>query len=183
MLHVNIVSSKSMIMNKPNKKTMNEKKPVTRKDFLKTAGSTALFAVLGVGFYGCSTSTDSMNGNGDTPPANSDDAISISDGGNTITIDLSSSSVSELNEQGGWLLVRDANTLVVNVDGQTIRAFTSVCTHQGCSTNWVFSDSLFECTCHGSRFNTSGQVARGPANSDLEEFSVSRDNDLITINK
>lgn len=162
---------------------MNRDKSITRKDFLKTAGSTALFATLGIGFYGCSTSTDSMNGNGQTPPPSGDDAITISDGGNTITIDLSESSVSELNEQGGWLLVGDANTLVVNVDGETIRAFTSVCTHQGCSTNWVFSDSFFECTCHGSRFTTAGQVARGPANSDLEEFSVARNGDLITINK
>lgn len=162
---------------------MKKNDNVTRKDFLRTAGSTALFAALGIGFFGCSTSTDSMNGNGDMPPTNGDDGITITDGGNTITVDLSASSVSSLNQEGGWLLIRDANTLAVNVDGQNIRAFTSVCTHQGCSTNWTFSDSLFECTCHGSRFNTSGQVARGPANRDLEEFSVSRDNDIVNITK
>lgn len=165
---------------------MDNEKNVTRKDFLRKAGSTALFAALGVGFFGCSTSTDSMNGNDDRPTGNGssgDNGITITDGGNTITIDLSESSVSDLNEGGEWMLIREANTLVVNVDGQTIRAFTSVCTHQGCSTNWRFSDSLFECTCHGSRFNTSGEVARGPANSDLEEFSVSRDDDIVTITK
>lgn len=160
-----------------------KKKSVTRKDFLRTAGSTALFTALGIGFYGCSsTSTDALDENGDTP-SNGGDAITISDNGNTITIDLSNNSVRELNEQGGWLLIRDANTLVVNADGETIRSFTSVCTHTGCSTNWAFSNSLFECTCHGSRYNISGEVTRGPANRDLEEFSVTREDYVITINK
>jgi len=165
-----------------------KKKSVTRKDFLRTAGSTALFTALGIGFYGCSsTSTgglDDLDENEDPPANGSDaDAITISDNGNTITIDLLNSSVSDLNEQGGWVLIRDANTLVVNVGGETIRSFTSVCTHTGCSTNWAFSNSLFECTCHGSRFNTSGEVTRGPASRDLEEFSVTREDNLITIKK
>ena len=68
---------------------MKKNDNVTRKDFLRTAGSTALFAALGIGFFGCSTSTDSMNGNGDMPPTNGDDGITITDGGNTITVDLS----------------------------------------------------------------------------------------------
>ncbi|CAN5255419.1 Rieske (2Fe-2S) protein [soil metagenome] len=162
---------------------MKKKKSVTRKDFLRTAGSTALYTALGIGFYGCSsTSTDSFDEN-EEPPVNGEDAIIISDNGNTITIDLSNSSVADLNEQGGWLLIRDANTLVVNVDGEMFRSFTSVCTHQGCSTNWAFSNSLLECTCHGSRFNTNGEVTRGPANRDLEEFSVTREDNLITIKK
>ncbi len=154
----------------------------TRKDFLKTAGSTALFAALGIGFYGCDT-TDSINGTEVRPPAGGNDAIDITNNGNTITIDITKDSVSGLNQQGGWMLVRDATTLVVNVDGSTIRAFTSICTHAGCSTNWRFTDSRFECTCHGSRFDTGGSVVRGPATRDLQEFSVNRDGDLIVISK
>lgn len=163
------------------------KKPdsFTRKDFLKTAGSTALFATLGIGFYGCNSSTDATNGLEETPPPGngSNDAVTITNNGNTITIDLADESLSGLSQEGGWMLIRDANTLVVNADGETIRSFTSVCTHQGCSTSWQFSNNRFECTCHGSRFDTSGSVVRGPASRDLEEFSVTKDGDFLTINK
>jgi cytochrome b6-f complex iron-sulfur subunit len=162
---------------------MNEQNRYTRKDFLRTAGSTALFATLGIGFYGCGSSTDAMEDTEVRPPSGGDGAIEISNNGNTITIDLSVDSVSGLNQQGGWILIRNATTLAVNVDGSTIRAFTSVCTHAGCSTNWQFSNSNFECTCHGSRFDTSGSVVRGPATGDLREYTVVRDGDLIVISK
>jgi len=160
---------------------------IDRKKFLKTAGSTALFTFLGIGFASCSSSTSSYGDNvvENTPSngGNGESGIDISGGGNTITIDLSKNDVSALKSSGGWLLVGGANTLAVNVDGTTIRAFTSVCTHQSCSDSWTFSNQLFECTCHGSRFNTDGAVVRGPANADLAEFSVSRDGDIVTINK
>jgi len=162
---------------------MNKITPYTRKDFLRTAGSTALFATLGIGFFGCSSSTDAMDGTEVRPPSGGNGAISISDNGNSISINLEEESVSGLKKQGGWMLIREANTLVVNVDGESIRSFTSVCTHAGCSTNWQFANSRFECTCHGSRFDTSGSVVRGPATRDLREFTVNRDGDLVTIMK
>lgn len=160
---------------------------IDRKEFLRTAGSTALFTFLGIGMIGCGNSTSAMDENivddtsGDNGGGNS--GIDISNNGNTITIDLTASDVSALNNSGGWLLITGANTLVVNVGDSVIRAFTSVCTHSGCSDSWQFSNSLFECTCHNSLFNTNGEVVRGPANSDLTEFSVSRDGDTVTINK
>lgn len=148
--------------------------PVTRKDFLRTAGSTALFVMLGIGFTGCKNVTDSS----DPIPGES---VKIE--GDTITIDLGIESVAGLRSQGGWLLVAQANTLVVNVDGQNIRAFTSVCTHAGCATSWDFRNSEFICGCHSSRFNTSGRVTRGPAVTDLAEFQVNRNGNMVIITK
>lgn len=103
--------------------------------------------------------------------------------GNTVTLDLSHSELQNLKNEGEWLLIRDAKTLVVNIDGEIYRAFTSVCTHTGCSTNWAFNGELFTCTCHNSKFNTSGAVVQGPANSDLEEFSTKLEDDILTITK
>ncbi|MCC5941261.1 MAG: ubiquinol-cytochrome c reductase iron-sulfur subunit [Balneolaceae bacterium] len=157
-------------------------KSVSRKEFLKTAGSLTILSTLGIGIYGCSSSTDAVNGQPPQVPSD-DGAISITSGGNTIEIDLTKDSVSDLLAQGGWLLITAANTLIVNVDGDNYRSFTSVCTHQGCSTNWQFSNNLFECTCHGSRFDTSGSVVRGPAASNLTEFTVTVEGNKITINK
>lgn len=158
-----------------------------RKRFLKTAGSTALFAFLGVGFYGCSSST-SPNGDNvaNDPPDDDgevDSGITITDNGNTISIDLTKSDVSALNNSGGWLLISSVSTLIINIDGSSFRAFTSVCTHQGCSTDWSFSENLFICNCHDSRFNTAGEVVKGPASSDLDEFSATVDGDIVTITK
>ncbi len=157
-------------------------KSVSRKEFLRTAASVSIVSALGIGFYGCSNSTDA--GSEQPPQVPSDDgAITILGGGNTIEIDLTNNSVSDLLSQGGWLLITAANTLIVNVDGDSYRSFTSVCTHQGCSTNWQFSNNLFECTCHGSRFDTSGSVVRGPAASNLTEFTVTVEENKITIEK
>tara|TARA_R100001143_G_scaffold63593_1_gene73112 strand:+ start:23676 stop:24170 length:495 start_codon:yes stop_codon:yes gene_type:complete len=156
--------------------------PYSRKQFLKTAGSTALFATLGIGFVGCSDSSmDAISSEPSMRPGS--DAITISNNGNKIEIDLNDDSVSGLRSEGGWLLVDDARTLVVNVGDNVIRAFTSVCTHQQCFRDWRFSNSLFECTCHGSRFNTSGEVVRGPATRDLAEFTVVIENNTVTITK
>lgn len=160
---------------------MEKNNDVSRKDFLRTAGSTALFAALGISFASCDVS-DSGEDEPTPPPTNPPDSgISVS--GNVTTIDLTKSDTSVLAGQGGWLLINQSQLLVVNVDGNTIRAFTSVCTHQSCSVNWQFSNNLFTCTCHGSQFNTSGGVVRGPAGSDLQEFAVVRSGNTVTITK
>jgi cytochrome b6-f complex iron-sulfur subunit len=163
--------------------TTNSELSVSRKQFLRTAGSAALFAALGISFSACNVN-DANDPPTSTPPPTlppNSDAITIQ--GNTITINLAHSSTSDLKNQGRWLLISQASTLVVNVDGTTIRAFTSVCTHAGCATNWQFGDSRFTCTCHGSQFNTAGQVVRGPATANLAEFTVTRNGDTLTIQK
>lgn len=162
----------------------DKNEPYTRKDFLRTAGSTLLFASLGIGLTSCGNVTDSVDSN--TPDIDTSDPDSpITIDGNTITLDLSHMDLENLKSEGGWVLIRDANTLVVNVDGETIRAFTSVCTHAGhnCSTNWVFNGELFTCRCHNSKFNTSGGVVDGPATRNLQEFSTMLEDNILTITK
>lgn len=162
---------------------MSEKltKSFSRKDFLKTAGSGVILAYFGISLTSCSSNvTDaSSSTNFDTSDPNSPITIN----GNVITVDLSRSELEELNKAGGWLLIRDAQTLLVNIDGTFFRAFTSVCTHQNCSVNWQFDGSNFICTCHNSKFDTSGAVTQGPATRDLEEFEVEREGNTLTITK
>lgn len=168
---------------------MDKKNVLTRKDFLKKAGSTALFAALGINFVtGCSSSptgndSSGNEGGGDSNTGGNSSAITVS--GQTTTIDLNHSDVSSLKSNGGWLLITksSANILVVNINGSTYRAFSSVCTHTGCTDSWTFSSSQFICNCHGSRFNTQGQVVNGPATSDLPEYGTSVSDDTLTITK
>jgi len=151
-----------------------------RREFLKKSGSLAVMSLLGIGFFtSCTSEEDSLPDDNMANPSNPDSGININ--GNTITIDLSKAT--GLTAAGGWLLITDAQLLVVNVGANSYNALTSICTHSQCDRNWTFTNSVFTCTCHGSRFNTSGGVIAGPASSDLRSFGTSISDEILTINK
>ena len=59
------------------------------------------------------------------------------------------------------------------VDGsQEIYALSTVCTHLGCTTNWLEGEQKFKCPCHGSGFYKSGVNFEGPAPRPLERFGL-----------
>ncbi len=159
-------------------------KPIDRKQFLKTAGSTALFAFLGIKLVGCDVTSSSdepdpdENGNG-----NGDDITDIIIDGNTVTLNLDAPTLAELRNAGGWMVIGQAALIVVNIDGNLIRAFTNVCPHAGCNDSWQYNNERFICTCHNSTFQNDGTFVSGPAGRDLPEFSVDRDENIVTITK
>lgn len=59
------------------------------------------------------------------------------------------------------------------------RAFSSTCTHQGCTVSDV-SDGVISCPCHGSQFSAEdGSVQNGPATEALPEVEISVEGDQI----
>lgn len=52
-------------------------------------------------------------------------------------------------------------------DGE-LHAFSATCPHLGCVVDWNSAEKSWDCPCHGSRFNTEGQVLHGPANTPLQ---------------
>ncbi len=50
---------------------------------------------------------------------------------------------------------------------------STVCTHLGCTPNWLPSSEVFKCPCHGSGFKITGINFEGPAPRPLERFKVS----------
>ena len=61
------------------------------------------------------------------------------------------------------------------------KAFTAVCTHQGCIVASV-ADGTINCPCHGSMFSIeNGSVVDGPAPSPLAEKTVSVEGDQVTV--
>jgi len=66
-----------------------------------------------------------------------------------------------------WI-VRDAEILYV---------LSTVCTHLGCTPNWLENDNKFKCPCHGSGFYKTGINFEGPAPRPLERFKVGLNDD------
>jgi len=53
-----------------------------------------------------------------------------------------------------------------------IYALASVCTHLGCTPNWLEGEQKFKCPCHGSGFYISGINFEGPAPRPLERVGL-----------
>jgi cytochrome b6-f complex iron-sulfur subunit len=51
-------------------------------------------------------------------------------------------------------------------------ALIAVCTHLGCSPNWLAAENKFKCPCHGSGFYRTGTNFEGPAPRPLERARI-----------
>ena len=67
---------------------------------------------------------------------------------------------------------------------QQIYALRSVCTHLGCTPNWLEAEQKFKCPCHGSGFYKDGINFEGPAPRPLERYAIRiADDGQIEIDK
>ncbi len=57
-------------------------------------------------------------------------------------------------------------------DSEKVYALSTVCTHLGCTPNWLTNENKFKCPCHGSGFYKSGINFEGPAPRPLERFKI-----------
>jgi cytochrome b6-f complex iron-sulfur subunit len=58
----------------------------------------------------------------------------------------------------------DPTYVVIQDDGQIANyGINAVCTHLGCVVPWSASENKFKCPCHGSQYDATGKVVRGPA--------------------
>ncbi|MGB3291700.1 MAG: ubiquinol-cytochrome c reductase iron-sulfur subunit [Phormidesmis sp.] len=64
-------------------------------------------------------------------------------------------------------------------NADSIVAFDSMCTHNGCSVEWA--ETEFACPCHGSKYDTSGAVTSGPATASLGTYEAKVEDDLVLI--
>lgn len=73
---------------------------------------------------------------------------------------------------GGGLILSSPAVVLTRGQGDTVHAFSAVCTHQGCTVDKVSGGTIF-CPCHGSTFNAdTGAVTSGPAPRPLPAVAV-----------
>lgn len=82
---------------------------------------------------------------------------------------------------GGCVVFPDQKCVVTQAAEGEFKAFSSVCTHQGCTVS-ASTDGVIPCECHGSEFSLEdGSVLAGPAGSSLDEVAITVDGDSITL--
>jgi glycine/D-amino acid oxidase-like deaminating enzyme/nitrite reductase/ring-hydroxylating ferredoxin subunit len=73
--------------------------------------------------------------------------------------------------EGGVVRRGLAKHAVYRDEEGALHEWSAVCPHLGCIVHWNGAERTFDCPCHGSRFDRTGRVINGPANSDLEEVT------------
>jgi Rieske Fe-S protein len=85
---------------------------------------------------------------------------------------------SQIPVDGGKILT-DKQIVITQPAAGTFKAFTAVCTHQGCIVGTV-SGGEIHCPCHGSAFSIKdGSVVNGPAASPLAPVAIKVDGTSI----
>jgi len=102
--------------------------------------------------------------------------------GNTVTITVDSSSPISKTGTAAIVNISNGQILVDHSSANQYNAFSSICTHAGCTVSgFDSSNSQFVCPCHGSRYDLSGNVVQGPASSALQQYPASFSNNILTV--
>jgi cytochrome b6-f complex iron-sulfur subunit len=64
---------------------------------------------------------------------------------------------------------------------ESIRAFSLICTHLGCTVEWQTGQRSFYCPCHDGRFDEFGEVSAGPPPVPLESLPVQMNGEQIIV--
>jgi Rieske Fe-S protein len=144
----------------------------TRRQVLITGGVVAAAAAV-TAACGSSNSATTSSTPASSDTSSADAASSPAAGGNTVkTTDV---------PVGGGTILTDAKIVVTQPTAGVFKAFTAVCTHQGCIVASVANGTI-NCPCHGSQYSVAdGSVKGGPAPAPLAAVPVTVSGTTITL--
>jgi Rieske Fe-S protein len=150
----------------------------SRRTVLRAAGLLALTGTGAAALAGCSaeaeTGAPSATPAAETtsPPASPSptaDATSLKPSASQAKAPNGPSVATSKVPVGGGVILADADYVVTQPSKGTYKAFSKICTHQGCPVASVESGAI-HCNCHGSEYSIKdGSVTRPPAPKPLAE--------------
>jgi nitrite reductase/ring-hydroxylating ferredoxin subunit len=148
---------------------------MNRKEFLKSLGVSAAFAITYSCLGSCSTPVDDMFlENAQTPQTPQIPQTSSS----LLKIDLSDPASNSLKNNGGYLIKN--NILVAkNLNGNYVAA-TVFCSHENLK-QMVFRNGEYYCTAHGARFDLVGKGLNSKGSRGLKIYKTSVSGNILTI--
>ena len=82
---------------------------------------------------------------------------------------------------GGGVILKDADYVVTQPSKGKFKAFSKICTHQGCPVASV-DNGVIHCNCHGSEYSIKdGSVTNPPAPKPLAEAKTSVFEDKVYV--
>ncbi|MDB5132650.1 MAG: hypothetical protein JWR02_2399 [Mucilaginibacter sp.] len=144
-----------------------------RGEFIQKLGIGMVAVCAGCGIASCSSGSKNSN------PAPAQPTPPAAGSGNLFSADLNS----ELLNTGDSKVINKV-ILVRLAAGNTSASFTAVqvvCTHQGATIGYSVSQGIFICPLHGSEFSKTGQVVQGPATAPLQQYTVTINNNILTV--
>nr|WP_249871996.1 FAD-dependent oxidoreductase [Oceanobacillus saliphilus] len=86
-------------------------------------------------------------------------------------LEFTKNTVSELATDDATVTRMDGKRVGVYKDEEdTLHMVDTTCTHMGCEVTWNSGDRTWDCPCHGSRFDYTGEVVEGPAKKPLTKI-------------
>jgi len=155
----------------------------------KTAGDasrrTVMSGIVGVGvgvplLAACGSDDSESSGGGSGGGSDDGGTDGGGGGGGSASASGSIGKTSEV-PVGGAKIFKAEKVVVSQPSEGEFKAFSTVCTHQGCPITKMDGDEI-ECGCHGSRFAVAdGSVANGPATKPLEELKATVKGDNLAV--
>jgi nitrite reductase/ring-hydroxylating ferredoxin subunit len=135
---------------------------------LRSLGAGAAFALTFPCLQGCSSDSDS--GNGEEVPTGVD-----------FTIDLSGPDGNDLQENGDFIIRNDV-VVARNLEGNFVAA-SRICSHQqNPGVSFIQEQGgIFECYVHGSQFSQNGTPLNSVTQNPLKVFRTSLEGELLRI--
>ncbi|MBU0961594.1 MAG: Rieske (2Fe-2S) protein [Proteobacteria bacterium] len=82
---------------------------------------------------------------------------------------------------GSVTLIGKGHLYLARLDNGGFLAISRKCTHLGCAVPWIAERKQFECPCHASIFDITGNVLKAPAPRALDLFPISFQQDMVMI--
>ena len=140
-----------------------------RKEFLRSLGAGAAFALTFPCIHGCSSDDSEGGGENEVPT------------GVDFTIDLTSAEGSGLQNNGDFIL-KEFVVVAKNLVGSFVAA-SQICSHQQTDqVRFIDEDGgFFRCFTHGSEFSQNGTPLNSITNNPLKIFNTELNGDILRV--